>query len=40
MWNSYHAGLWSLYEFKSYEIFDTVSCIDGAEFDVSTFQKK
>ena len=37
---SYHAGLWSLYEFKSYEIFDTVSCIDGAEFDVSDIPRR
>ena len=37
---SYHAGLWSLYEFKSYEIFDTVSCIDGAEFDISDIPRR
>ena len=37
---SYHAGLWSLEEFKQYDIFDTVSCIDGAEFDIIDIPKK
>mgnify|MGYP001171984245 FL=1 len=37
---SYHAGLWSLYEFKQYDIFDTVTCIDGAEFDITDIPKR
>ena len=37
---SYHSGLWCLSEFKNYEIFDTVSCIDGAEFDVLDIPKR
>ena len=30
---SYHAGLWSSYDFKNLEIFNTVQVFDGAEFD-------
>ena len=37
---SYHAGLWSMNEFKQYDIFNTVSCIDGAEFDLLDIPKK
>lgn len=37
---SYHAGLWSLNEFKQYDIFNTVSCYDGAEFDMLDIPKK
>jgi len=37
---SYHAGLWSLDLFKQYDIFDTVSCMDGAEFDIIDIPKR
>ena len=37
---SYHAGLWSMNEFKQYDVFNTVSCIDGAEFDTLDIPKK
>lgn len=37
---SYHAGLWSTNVFKQYDIFITVTCIDGAEFDVLDIPKK
>lgn len=37
---SYHAALWSVQEFKQYDIFDTVSCIDGAEFDIMDIPKR
>lgn len=37
---SYHAGLWSTHLFKGFDIFDTVSCIDGAEFDVNDIPKR
>jgi len=36
---SFHAGLWSMNEFKQYDIFNTVSCIDGAEFDILDIPK-
>ena len=29
---SYHAGLWSTFDFKNFEIFESVQIIDGAEF--------
>jgi len=37
---SYHAGLWSLDIFKSLDVFDTVVCYDGAEFNVKDIPKK
>lgn len=37
---SYHAGLWSLDQFKQYDIFNTVSCFDGAEFNILDIPKK
>lgn len=37
---SYHAGLWSLNQFKQYDIFNTVCCFDGAEFDTLDIPKK
>ena len=36
---SFHAGLWSLDLFKQFDIFDTVMCIDGAEFNVNDIPK-
>ena len=29
---SYHAGLWSSYEFKNLKTFDSIQTFDGAEF--------
>ncbi len=37
---SFHAGLWSLDIFKSLDIFDTIVCYDGAEFNVKDIPKK
>ena len=37
---SYHSGLWSTQLFKELDIFDTVSCIDGAEFDINDIPKR
>jgi glucosamine--fructose-6-phosphate aminotransferase (isomerizing) len=37
---SYNAGLWSLDIFKSLDIFDTVVCYDGAEFNIKDIPKK
>lgn len=37
---SYHAGLWSLELFKQFDIFDTVQCIDGAEFNINDIPKR
>lgn len=37
---SYHSGLWSLDIFKSLDVFDTVVCYDGAEFNVKDIPKK
>ena len=37
---SYHSGLWSLDIFKSLDIFDTVVCYDGAEFNIKDIPKK
>jgi glucosamine--fructose-6-phosphate aminotransferase (isomerizing) len=37
---SYHAGIWSLNQFKQYDIFNTVSCFDGAEFNILDIPKK
>jgi glucosamine--fructose-6-phosphate aminotransferase (isomerizing) len=37
---SYHAGLWSTRLFKEYDIFDTVSCIDGADFNIDDVPKR
>jgi len=37
---SYNAGLWSTALFKQFDIFETVSCIDGAEFTVEDIPKK
>lgn len=37
---SYHSGLWSTHLFKGLDIFDTVSCIDGAEFDINDIPKR
>jgi len=37
---SYHSGLWSLDIFKQFDIFDTVSIYDGAEFNIRDIPKK
>jgi glucosamine--fructose-6-phosphate aminotransferase (isomerizing) len=37
---SFHAGLWAMDIFKSIDIFDTVSCYDGAEFNIKDIPKK
>uniref|UniRef100_A0A6C0DC42 Glutamine--fructose-6-phosphate aminotransferase [isomerizing] n=1 Tax=viral metagenome TaxID=1070528 RepID=A0A6C0DC42_9ZZZZ len=37
---SYNAGLWAMDIFKSLDIFDTVVCYDGAEFNVKDIPKK
>jgi glucosamine--fructose-6-phosphate aminotransferase (isomerizing) len=37
---SYNAGLWSMDIFKSLDIFDTVVCYDGAEFNIKEIPKK
>lgn len=37
---SYNAGLWSTDIFKSLDIFDTVVCYDGAEFNIKDIPKK
>jgi len=37
---SYHSALWSLDIFKSLDIFDTIVCYDGAEFNVKDIPKK
>jgi len=37
---SYHSALWSLDMFKSLDIFDTIVCYDGAEFNVKDIPKK
>lgn len=37
---SYNAGLWSTSLFKQYDTFETVSCIDGAEFTINDIPKK
>jgi glucosamine--fructose-6-phosphate aminotransferase (isomerizing) len=37
---SYHSALWSLDTFKSLDIFDTIVCYDGAEFNVKDIPKK
>ncbi len=37
---SYHAGLWSTRLFREYDVFDTVSCIDGAEFNIDDIPKR
>ena len=37
---SYHAGLWSLDQFKQYDIFNPVCCFDGAEFNILDIPKK
>jgi glucosamine--fructose-6-phosphate aminotransferase (isomerizing) len=37
---SYNSGLWSLDIFKSLDIFDTIVCYDGAEFNVKDIPKK
>lgn len=37
---SFHAALWSLDIFKSLDIFDTVVCYDGAEFNIKDIPKK
>ena len=37
---SYNAGLWSMDIFKSLDIFDTVVCYDGAEFNIKDIPKK
>ena len=37
---SYHAGIWSLNQFKQYDIFNTVCCFDGAEFNILDIPKK
>jgi glucosamine--fructose-6-phosphate aminotransferase (isomerizing) len=37
---SYNAGLWSLDIYKSLDIFDTVVCYDGAEFNIKDIPKK
>ena len=37
---SFNAGIWSLDIFKSLDIFDTVVCYDGAEFNIKDIPKK
>jgi len=37
---SYNAGLWCMDIFKSFDIFDTVVCYDGAEFNIKDIPKK
>jgi glutamine---fructose-6-phosphate transaminase (isomerizing) len=37
---SYNAGLWSVDIFKSLDIFDTVICYDGAEFNIKDIPKR
>jgi len=37
---SFNAGLWSLDIYKSLDIFDTVVCYDGAEFNIKDIPKK
>lgn len=37
---SYNAGLWSVDIYKSLDIFDTVVCYDGAEFQIKDIPKK
>jgi glucosamine--fructose-6-phosphate aminotransferase (isomerizing) len=37
---SYNSALWSLDTFKSMDIFDTIVCYDGAEFNVKDIPKK
>ena len=37
---SYHSGLWSQDIFKSLDIFDTITCYDGAEFNIKDIPKK
>lgn len=37
---SYNAGLWAMDIFKSLDIFDTVVCYDGAEFNIKDIPKK
>lgn len=37
---SYNAGLWSMDIYKSLDIFDTVVCYDGAEFNIKDIPKK
>jgi len=37
---SYNAGVWSMDIFKSLDIFDTVVCYDGAEFNIKDIPKK
>lgn len=37
---SYNAGLWSMDIFKSLDIFDTIVCYDGAEFNIKDIPKK
>lgn len=37
---SYYSGLWSSHLFKDYDIFETVSCFDGAEFTIKDIPKK
>jgi glucosamine--fructose-6-phosphate aminotransferase (isomerizing) len=37
---SYNAGLWTMDIFKSLDIFDTVVCYDGAEFNIKDIPKK
>lgn len=37
---SYHSGIWSLNQFKQYDIFNTVCCFDGAEFNILDIPKK
>ena len=37
---SYNSALWSLDTFKSLDIFDTVVCYDGAEFNIKDIPKK
>jgi glucosamine--fructose-6-phosphate aminotransferase (isomerizing) len=37
---SYNAGLWAMDIFKSLDIFDTIVCYDGAEFNIKDIPKK
>jgi len=37
---SYNAGIWSMDIYKSLDIFDTIVCYDGAEFNIKDIPKK
>jgi glucosamine--fructose-6-phosphate aminotransferase (isomerizing) len=37
---SYYSGLWATHMFKEYDIFETITCFDGAEFTINDIPKK